>query len=125
VSKPTTKSNEERRTTAPIVRFGFEAAFEVTACKAVRIGRWIPVTSAFHLAENPIGASILATPISAGGVSGLPSVYKIKPVRKYDASEKDLRPYVSFYRMLTSFADCSAEIDVFKRTHVFVVFVVV
>jgi hypothetical protein len=91
------------------------------------MGRWIPVISVVHLAENPVGALVLATPISSGVVWRLPSVYKImKPVRKYDASQKLFDPDVSFYPMLTSFVlDCSAESDVFKRTHVFVVLVVV
>jgi hypothetical protein len=93
---------------------------------AVRMGRWIPVTSAVHLAENQVGALVLAIPFSTGVASGLPSVYKIsKPVSKYGASQKILDPYVSFYRMLTAFVDCSAEIDVFKRSHVFVVLGVV
>jgi hypothetical protein len=84
------------------------------------------VISVVHLAENPVGALVLATPISSGVVWRLPSVYKImKPVRKYDASQKLFDPDVSFYKMLTSFVDCSAEIDVFKRAHVFVVLVVV
>jgi hypothetical protein len=91
------------------------------------MGRWIPVTNVGHLAENPVGALVLATPISTGVVWGLPSAYKImKPVRRYDASQRLFDPDVSFYPMLTSFVlDCSAEIDVFKRTHVFLVVVVV
>jgi hypothetical protein len=61
VNKRTTKSSKERTATAPIVRFGFETAFEVTACNAVRMGRWIVVaTIAVQLPENPASASVTA-----------------------------------------------------------------
>jgi cytochrome b len=79
VSKPPTKRSKERATTAPIVRFGFDAAFEVTACKAARIGWWTPVTSVVHLAENPVGALVAKASFSAVVVvvvSVLTSVYK-------------------------------------------------